>query len=64
MGGCSPEEKVMKKKIVLFFRTINSIDTKCDETMFKMKTNCEQNMTETIHIIRDYEEKSVNKILL
>ena len=52
MGGCSPEEKVMKKKIVLFFRTINSIDTKCDETMFKMKTNCEQNMTETIHIIR------------
>ena len=43
MGGCSPEEKVMKKKIVLFFRTINSIDTKCDETMFKMKTNCEQN---------------------
>ena len=56
MGGCSPEEKVMKKKIVLFFRTINSIDAKCDETMFKMKTNCEQNMTETIHIIlqRDY----------
>lgn len=51
MGGCSPEEKVMKKKIVLFFRTINSIDTKCDETMFKMKTNCEQNITETIHII-------------
>ena len=51
LGGCSPEEKVMKKKIVLFFRTINSIDTKCDETMFKMKTNCEQNMTETIHII-------------
>ena len=51
MGGCSPEEKVMKKKIVLFFLTINSIDTKCDETMFKMKTNCEQNMTETIHII-------------
>ena len=44
-------KKVMKKKIVLFFRTINSIDTKCDETMFKMKTNCEQNMTETIHII-------------
>ena len=41
----------MKKKIFLFFRTINSIDTKCDETMFKMKTNCEQNMTETIHII-------------
>ena len=37
MGGCSPEEKVMKKKIVLFFRTINSIDTKCDETMFKMR---------------------------
>ena len=30
---------------------INSIDAKCDETMFKMKTNCEQNMTETIHII-------------
>ena len=43
--------RIMKKKIVLFFRTINSIDTKCDETMFKMKTNCEQNMTETIHII-------------
>ena len=26
-GRLQPEEKVMKKKIVLFFRTINSIDT-------------------------------------
>ena len=51
MGGCSPEEKCYEKENCLFFRTINSIDTKCDETMFKMKTNCEQNMTETIHII-------------